>query len=76
MNTPLGAPVANEKKSPLTPAVVAVDASRRCIALSVSVPTSVSFESTGARVVVPPGRGPVSTLIATGPLGVNCTPVS
>ena len=46
------------KKSPLTPAVVADPATRRWIAVSVSVPVRVSFERTGASVVVPPGRGP------------------
>ena len=46
------------KKSPLTPAVVAVAAVRRWIAVSVSVPVSVSLERAGASVVVPPGRGP------------------
>ena len=76
IRTPLGRPDANVKKSPLTPAVVAVGAIRRCIAVSVSVPVSVSFERAGASVVVPPGRGPVRMLIATGPLGVNWTPVS
>ena len=76
ISTPLGRPVENVKKSPLTPALVELDAVRRCIAVSVSVPASVSFESTGATVVVPPGRGPVRMLRATGPFGVNWTPVS
>ena len=76
MRTPLGRPEENVKKSPLTPALVELVVVRRCIAVSVSVPVSVSFESTGATVVVPPGRGPVRMLIATGPFGVNCTPVS
>ena len=64
------------KKSPLMPAVVAWGAVRRSIAVRVSLPVSVSFERLGASVVVPPGRGPVRMLIATGPLGVNWTPVS
>ena len=68
---PLGTPVRNVKKSPLTPAAVADGAIRRSIPVSVSVPVRASFESTGASVVMPPGRGPVSTLIATGPCGVN-----
>ena len=76
MRTPLGKPVANAKKSPLMPAVVACGAVRRSIAVSVSLPVSVSFERLGASVVVPPGRGPVRMLIATGPFGVNWTPVS
>ena len=76
MRTPLGSPVANAKKSPLMPAVVACGAVRRSIAVSVSLPVSVSFERLGASVVVPPGRGPLRMLIATGPLGVNWTPVS
>ena len=58
MRTPLGRPVANAKKSPLMPAVVACGAVRRSIAVSVSLPVSVSFERLGASVVVPPGRGP------------------
>ena len=58
------------------PAVVACGAVRRSIAVSVSRPVSVSFERLGASVVVPPGRGPLRMLIATGPFGVNWTPVS
>ena len=56
------------------PAVVACGAVRRSIAVSVSRPVSVSFERLGASVVVPPGRGPLRMLIATGPFGVNWTP--
>ena len=44
---PLGRPSASEKKSPLTPTVVACVASRRCIAETVSRWTTDSFESTG-----------------------------
>ena len=76
IRTPLGTPDAYVKKSPLMPAVVADAAVRRSIPVSVSVPVSVSFESAGASVVVPPGRGPVRMLIATGPFGVNWTPLS
>ncbi len=77
MKTPLGTPVANEKKSPLTPAVVADGAIRRCMSVSVSLSVRESLERTGVSVVAPEaGRGPVRTLIATGPFGVNCAPVS
>jgi hypothetical protein len=55
---------------------VAVRRSRTSIVVSFSRPTTVSFESTGSSVVRPPGRGPRSTLIATGPCVVNCTPDS
>ena len=75
MNIPLGRPVASENRSPLTPALVALGTSRRCIAVRVSLPITVSVESTGASVVVPPGRGPMRTLITTGPPGVICTSV-
>ena len=60
----------------LTPAAVAVRRSRTSIVVSFSRPTTVSFDSTGSRVVRPPGRGPRSTLIATGPWVVNWTPDS
>ena len=73
---PDGRPVASAKKSPLTPAMAAVGASLRCMPVRVSRPTIVSFETTGSSVVSPPGRGPRSTLIATGPCGVNCTSFS
>ena len=47
------------------------------MAVSVSVPVRESLERTGVSVVAPEaGRGPVRTLIATGPFGVNCAPVS
>ena len=39
--------------------------------VNVSVPVTVLFESSGSRVVVPPGRGPFKTSITTGPLGVT-----
>ena len=57
------------KKSPLMPAVVAEAAVRRSIAVSVSVPVSVSFERDGARVVVPPGRGPGEDVDRDGAVG-------
>ena len=46
MSTPLGRPDA-AKKSPLTPTIVAVEESRRCIEVTRSVPWIDSFESTG-----------------------------
>ena len=67
---PLGAPLA-PKRSPLTPATVAPPESRFSIAVSRSVPTIVSFESTGFTCHSPPGRGTVSTLTTTGPSVVN-----
>ena len=45
---PLGSPLA-AKKSPLTPATVAVAEARRSIALSGSRPETTPFESAGAR---------------------------
>jgi hypothetical protein len=75
MKIPLGRPVFSSKRSPLTPAVATSGASLRCIRVRVSRPSTVSLDSTGASVVAvtPSGRGPTSTLSATGPLGVNWT---
>ena len=54
---PLGRPVSQLKRSPFTPATVAVLESRRCIPLTVSLPVTVSFESTGFSAKSPPGCG-------------------
>ena len=47
IRTPLGRPSFQLKRSPLTPAMVAVDVSRFCIAVTFSRPAIDSFESTG-----------------------------
>ena len=44
---PLGRPSASAKRSPFTPTLVACLTRRRCIAVSVSLPVIVSFESNG-----------------------------
>ena len=47
MRTPLGRPLAHSQKSPFTPTIVPSGARRRCIEVTRSVPTTVSFDRTG-----------------------------
>ena len=73
---PLGFPSAHLERSPLTPTIVAWEASLRCIEDTVSRPSTFSFESTVRSRYRPTGRGPRTMRIATGPCGVNWTPFS
>ncbi len=75
MRIPLGRPL-DANRSPLTPATVAVADTRCWIAVTRSVPTMASLESTGLSVQRPPGRGIVSTWMTDGPWNVNCTCLS
>ena len=75
MRIPLGRPL-DAKRSPLTPATVAVADRFRWIAVTRSVPTMAPLESTGLRAQRPPGRGIVSTWMTEGPWNVNCTCLS
>ena len=72
MRIPLGRPF-ETKRSPLTPATVAIADTRCWIAVTRSRPRIASLESTGLSAQRPPGRGIVSTWMTEGPWNVNCT---
>ncbi len=72
MKMPLSLPLSKREKSALTPAVTP-SVTLRSIEVSVSRPSTDSFERRGSSVVRPPGRGPEITCSTTGPCDVNCT---
>src|SRR6266511_2307627 len=72
-STPLGWPSPKLKRSPFTPATVAVPLRRLCMSVTFSRKMSDSFESTGCSEYSPPGLGEVITFRTTGPWGVNWT---
>ena len=67
-----GMPSAQVKRSPFTPATVALASARRCIEVTRSRPVAAPFESTGLSPYRPPaGFGAVRMCIVCGPNRVN-----
>jgi hypothetical protein len=73
MSPPLGCPSFQLKRSPFTPATVAVVLARFCIDVTFSRPTIASLDSSGISEYRPPGFGALMTCNTSGPCGVNCT---